>query len=458
MQMSEGRYWKETLFAGGLPALPFIWVWLTTPVQAVPSYSRQTGKPCSSCHTSPPELTPFGRDFKLNGYTLATNERITAKSEGKKESGLDLAKSLPLSVMMQISVTSTGSSQPGTQNGSVEFPQQASLFLAGALTSHLGSFTQLTYSAQGDHFSWDNTDIRYSNHLKVSGKPLVYGLTFNNNPTVEDLWNDTPAWGLPYVSSDAAPTPAAAALIDGTLAQDVAGVGAYAMWNNHLYVAGTMYRSSHLGAPQPNTGAGEAFNIEGLAPYWRVAWQQNLSENNYLEFGTYGIHAHSTPGAVTGPTDSYTDAALDFQYERKIPRWKHDLFTVHATLIHENSALNATFDASGAEFPHHELNTARADAVYHFGNKYSATLGWFNTTGTTDRLLLPPAPVSGSASGDPHSSGYIANLSWWPIQNVDVGLQYTGYTRFNGAATNYDGSARNAAGNNALYGVLWFIF
>jgi hypothetical protein len=39
---------------------------------AVPSYSRQTGLPCASCHYAPPELTPFGRTFKLEGYTFAT--------------------------------------------------------------------------------------------------------------------------------------------------------------------------------------------------------------------------------------------------------------------------------------------------------------------------------------------------------------------------------------------------
>jgi hypothetical protein len=41
---------------------------------------------------------------------------------------------------------------------------------------------------------------------------------------------------------------------------------------------------------------------------------------------------------------------------------------------------------------------------------------------------------------------------------VDVALQYTGYTRFNGGNINYDGSGRDANGNNALYVLLWFIF
>ena len=40
------------------------------PAEALPSYARQTGQPCAACHTAFPELTPFGRRFKIGGYTL----------------------------------------------------------------------------------------------------------------------------------------------------------------------------------------------------------------------------------------------------------------------------------------------------------------------------------------------------------------------------------------------------
>ena len=41
---------------------------------ALPSFARQTGMSCVACHTSFPELTPFGREFKLNGYTLGDTQ------------------------------------------------------------------------------------------------------------------------------------------------------------------------------------------------------------------------------------------------------------------------------------------------------------------------------------------------------------------------------------------------
>ncbi|MEO7007589.1 MAG: hypothetical protein ABI156_00440, partial [Caldimonas sp.] len=37
---------------------------------AVPAFARQTGQNCVACHVSFPELTPYGRWFKLSGYTI----------------------------------------------------------------------------------------------------------------------------------------------------------------------------------------------------------------------------------------------------------------------------------------------------------------------------------------------------------------------------------------------------
>jgi hypothetical protein len=52
-----------------LTALPRI-------ASAVPSFARQTGMPCSQCHTLSfgPALTAYGRQFKLNGYTFGDGE------------------------------------------------------------------------------------------------------------------------------------------------------------------------------------------------------------------------------------------------------------------------------------------------------------------------------------------------------------------------------------------------
>jgi len=427
----------------------FVLIFPTRKAQAVPSFARQTGLACSSCHTNPPELTPLGRTFKLNGYTMHGINVITSPPE-KGKAGLSLLTNLPLAAMFEISNTGTRRAQPGTQNWSYAIPQDVSLFLAGEYATHLGGFVQATYDSQSDHFSWDNTDIRYANNRLVKGKTLVYGIDLNNNPSVEDLWNDTPAWGFPWFSSPSAPGPAASAVIDGALAQDVAGLGGYAMWNDHLYGATEIYRSAHLGQPLPNPGTNFNFNIQGAAPYWRTAWQQTMG-NSYLEFGAYGIHVRSTPGAVTGPEDTYTDFAVDSQFERVIPKFHDNLVSLHATYIRENSRLDAEVANGTAAFAPHHLDTFRVNTAYHFGYRWIPAFGYFMTTGTTDPLLFAPNPVDGSSTGNPDSRGYIAELAYWPVQNVRLTFQYTGFTRFNGASMNYDGFGRNASDNNTVY-------
>jgi hypothetical protein len=462
--MNGQRKYLPILSAVAIVSVVFIALFVQAPTAlAIPSYARQTGFPCKSCHYMPPELTPLGRAFKLNGYTMAGKPTVTSPGKGNT-SALNILESFPLAVLFDTSFTSLKSPQPGSQNGSFEFPQQASLFLAGAWATHVGSFVQVTYTSQGDHFSWDNSDIRYANATHLFKKDLAFGITLNNNPTVEDLWNSTPAWGFPWVGSDWAPGPAAGALINGALAQDVAGIGGYAMWDNHLYFDATVYRSAHLGASLPNTGAGQGFNIRGVAPYWRLAWQQNMKNNN-LMVGTYGMHMKTTPGAITGLEDGYTDWAVDFQDDLTVPQFRGDVISFRGTYIRENSSLLSTFNLvpPGAGLVQHHLNTVQANAEYHLGDKYSGTIGWFNVDGTPDLLLLnagslPPLPVTGSANGDPRSAGYIANISWWPVQNIGLTLQYTGYTRFNGAATNYDGAGRNAGSNNTLYLLARFVF
>src|ERR1700680_1713536 len=91
----------------------------------IPSYARQTGFPCKSCHYMPPELTPLGRAFKLNGYTMAGKPTVTSPGKGN-ESGLNILESFPLSVLFDTAFTSLRSPQPIVQGGSTTTTQNGS--------------------------------------------------------------------------------------------------------------------------------------------------------------------------------------------------------------------------------------------------------------------------------------------------------------------------------------------
>ena len=268
--------------------------------QAVPSFARQTGMACEACHTVFPELTHFGRMFKANAYTL-DNLKQVRDIDATKQEMLSLATLPPIAAMVQVSETwlnsplPDGTGGPGhSQSSTVGFPQQLSLFYAGKVAPHVGAMIQLTYANDSGTIGIDNTDLRYANNLALQDeRSLIYGISVNNNPTVQDLWNSTPAWGFPYAGSNAVVSPLAGTEIDGGLAQDVAGISAYVMWNESLYGEVGAYRSAKQGVLNPITGAagpldGTVSNvISGAAPYARVAYEYQWRRHD-LEIGVYG--------------------------------------------------------------------------------------------------------------------------------------------------------------------------
>lgn len=417
----------------------------------IPSFSRQTGLACNVCHTTFPQLTPFGRAFKLNGYTLTGMQVVQTGTSTKQSLKIDLIP--PVSAMAQTAFTQVNKTIPGTQNGDVQFPQQLSLFLGEEITPRLGTFLQLTFDPSSGTVGMDNADIRYANHASVASKDLIYGFTLNNNPTVQDVFNSVPAWGYPYAGPDVSPAPTAATLIDGRLGQQVAGLGAYASWNHLIYGEFSLYRSAPFGGPQPPDSTAEDA-VHGVAPYWRVALQRDFGRNS-LELGTIGMRTELYPAGVSGPTDRYTDVAVDGQYERIGEKGS---FTAHGLWIQEDRTYDASLAAGATNATGAVLHTLRLDASYYTPQRIGFTAGYFATTGDTDVVMYAPGDISGSANGSPNSDGFIGQLSFMPWLNTRFAVQYTLYNKFNGGTTNYDGAGRNASDNNTLYVLAWLAF
>ena len=420
----------------------------------IPSFSRQTGLACSACHTAFPHLTEFGRLFKLNGYTMTSLQVVQAGDSGQRPSlKLDLVP--PVSAMVMSSFTQVSKTVPGTQNGTAQLPQQLSLFFGEAITPRIGTFLQLTYDPVAGSVGMDNLDIRYANQMTLGDKSVIYGVTLNNNPTVQDVLNSVPAWGFPYASSAVAPTPAAAALLDGPLGQQVAGLGAYAFWDNHLYAEVSGYRSAAQGGAAP-ADATSSSTIGGIAPYWRAFWHQPLGTAD-LMIGTLGMSASVYPTGTTGLRNRFTDVGFDADYDVPIGQGRGG-FMAHALYLHENQNLGADVVANAAANTTNTLNTFRVNAAWYTPARLGFTAGYFATSGTADTLRYPAGAIGGSATGSPNSNGFVFELSALPWLNTRFGLQYVMYTKFNGGGTNYDGFGRNASDNNTLYLLSWVVF
>jgi hypothetical protein len=417
----------------------------------IPSFARQTNLPCNVCHTSFPQLTAFGRAFKLNGYTMVGMQQVKTQEQGAGSLALDVIP--PVSVMAQATMTRVAKTIPGTQNSTAAFPQEFSLFVGEAITPHVGTFIQFTYGGADGSFGFDNAEIRYANHTQLASKQLTYGVTLNNNPTVQDVWNSTPAWGYPFAGSEAAPGPNAAPLISDALAQEVLGLGAYAYWDNTVYLEFTGYRSAPQGAPSPADATSEG-TIKGLTPYWRLALTHAVGPQS-IEVGTFGLSSRLYPSGIAGPTDRYTDVGLDAQYQRPVGA---AVLTARASWIHEKQTLDASYLAGDAANPTNTLNTYNANATLLFNRTIGLTGALFATSGTADTGLYPADPVEGSISGSPDSNGFMAQFDYNPWQNMRLALQYVLYGKFNGASSNYDGTGRNAANNDALFLMAWLAF
>ncbi len=447
---------------------------------AVPSYARQTGQECIACHVSFPELTPYGRYFKLTGYTIG-------KTAFSKE-GMNY---VPMAVMAQVSITNTrnnhetdpdtGESVSVTQRNNGLVFSGASLFLASKINDNIGGFIQWSYDnlattadgTLGGHSSIDNTDLRIVGRYSSPGAAepdLIYGATLHNNPTAQDAWNSTPAFGFPFTSAPLANTPAAATQIDGGLAQQVAGLGGYLWWQKAIYAEVSFYRTadgafSILRQGQDIHTDGGVAALKGYNPYWRIAYSHDWGANSIM-VGTYGMTIDRYPSNfdTSTPTDRYRDVAVDAQYQYITDP---HTFTAEATYIHEKQSYDASFPvtaATGAGIgagptpanASDTLRTFKAKATYYHDRRYGGTLAYFSTTGTADSGLYGTDP-DGNAMR-PDSKGWIAELDYLPIQNVRLMLQYTAFNKFNGASTNYDGNGRNASDNDTLFFNVWVAF
>jgi hypothetical protein len=423
--------------------------------EAVPSFATQTGLPCSQCHVVAfgPQLTQYGRLFKLNGYTFR-------KSDG----GINI----PLAATVQIGYENISREAPAPSPYSDKenlYLQDVSAYIAGGFGEHFGSFIKVTYDAVGKHTAWDLLDVRYAHPLELGGHSLVAGVTVNNSPTVQDLWNSTPVWGFPYIESTFTPFPNANPILS-SVGNTVLGGSAYAMIDNLVYTELGFYKGvsnkwlGNLGVPHGDP------NIVGAAPYFRVAAQKQEGQH-YFEVGFTGFWVEQVPFTPNSPlTNHYNDYALDFSYQFNVGG--AEAVDAHASWIHESQSLNASYALGASDAVSNHLNALEADAAYVVDQTWVASLGLFDTDGSTNHLLYAPAAVFGSAAGSPQTSGYRLQLEWIPFGkagsfaapwvNLRLGLQYTGYWRFNGGSVNYDGFGRSASNNNTVFLFAWLAF
>lgn len=415
------------------------------PAQAVPSFARQTGAACTDCHVGAfgPQLTPHGMKFKLEGYTEKNNT----------------ASFIPLSGMIIASVDRVKTSIDG-QDGEDKI-QEATVFLAGRLTEHLGVFAEAGTGNREDwRMSLGGVDVRFAGSTKLFGEDTILGVTVNNRPTVQDPLNTLPVWRFPYTGSDL--VEANSEMLSDRLGEVVWGTSVYTFWKGSFYAEIGAYTSpseSYLNKVNQDPGD----KIDGAAPYWRLAYIGDRHKDAW-SVGLFGMNAKLHEGYdKQSPTDDYRDLGVDASYQ--FLGGRQHVFTVNTAFIDEHVDLNATI-------PGESVTLQRFDVAgsYHYNQTYGATLSYFNTHGTANAARYEKDKDGNviSQNGSPNAAGYTLQLDWTPLgkegswgepwANVRVGAQYTWYNKFNGAKDNYDGNGRNADDNNTLNFFIWTAF
>ncbi len=430
--------------------IPLLWV---SKSWALPSYARQTGAPCAQCHTIAfgPQLTPYGRQFKLNGY-------VWGETKG----------SIPLSLMAVAGYNQTSKDLPEAPAPHFSTNDNFALneltgFIAGRITQHMGAFIEAAYSGVERHTAWGAFDVRYARTGQLGGKGIVYGVSLNNNPTVTDLWNSTPVWSFPYTGSHLAPGPGAAPVLFDGISERVLGPNVYMMIDDHLYLEAGAYKGmSDNWLDKVGLSAEENLHLDGLATYWRAAWQFDKDRSSY-SIGVLGLNVKQQPDPAARLTDRYSDIGFDATYQ--FAGDNGISATGNLLYVHETRHLDAAFAAGESDSSANHLNQLQLDATIAWHQTWVGSVGWFDTTGSNNAGLFPAAEIDGSANGSPNSRGYTLQLEYVPFgktnsfgapwMNARFGLQYKGYQRFNGGSSNYDGFGRSASDNNTLFVFAW---
>ena len=431
--------------------------------QAIPSFAQQTGQPCTACHIGAfgPQLTAFGRAFKIGGYT---------------QTGGDAAIPIPISLMLLGSYSNTTKGQGGPaannygDNGNFAM-DQISVFLGGHIGDYFGALVQGTFNGIASSFHLDNSDLRLTTPITVNDTELRLGLDINNGPTVQDPYNSSYAWGYPFVGSALVPVPTAQPLLASGLIGNSVGATVYAWYDRSLYLEAGLYNTY---GPSLLSYTGNAYgpgSTTNPAPYLRAAYEWNWNGQSAHVGGIF-LHSNINPAyapfSSTGSLghDSYTDYAIDGGYQYLGDGT--NVVSVLGIVDHEHQNLAGSFNAGASSQAINSLNQARVTATYYYQQTYGLTAAWQRTWGSANPGLFPSEPVSGSANGKPNSNAFIVEADWVPFGKADswgapwvnlkLGVQYTLYTQFNGGTSNYDGFGRAASDNNTLYVFAWLIF
>ena len=413
---------RDLLMLGSLLALLLMF---SGGAQAIPAYARQTGSACADCHAGAygyssgggngPNLTPYGMQFKMNGYT-------DTDGQGFK---------LPLSAQL---VASHNAPAQGKGHSALA---EADLYIAGRVSDNVGGFVKVENDKQGEGSHYQSKlselDLRYvAKNLKLAGREFLLGATVNNSPGLTDPIADLP--GAIYLSPGGATggtllNPLAS---PNSLAGHVIGASVYGLYDKHWYGELGTYRDLPLSL-QDRVGYRRTTDPGRLSDtaYGRFAYMLNW-KRQFFSAGLVGLTTRRQL-PETAPTDKITDLGYDASYQYLGNR--ENIIQVSYVNIMERRHYGSTFFANGFEsLGRGVVHDETFSATYAFHQQFGLQFAHLVSTGTNDVARF------GLTGPDTTANSY--TLFWTPfgrdesltsLANLKLALTWFRFTKVNGA-------------------------
>jgi hypothetical protein len=265
---------------------------LTSTVQGVPAFARQTGLDCNSCHAASgfPTLNSFGAAFKAAGYTQGNDDEMIGDGEA-----LSIPKTLNMSVVFKVRQPVEGSAD-GIK-APLENPDEIALLIGGRVAKNIGFLIE----AGGTSLDFASMKVVFAPELG----PLRLGIV--------PWWSDLgPGYIFETLSTGAVRNLramenrklfSAQNNINYGGANDTmqTGLGLY-VWNPMFFVVAT---------PFFNTDAGTDWTSNAIGYYVRAAFTPTLGSLGDLGVGVQYYGGSNDDGA--GGTVSMSTVAADLQ-------------------------------------------------------------------------------------------------------------------------------------------------
>ena len=388
---------------------------------AIPSFARQTGMACNSCHFQTfPALTAFGRSFKTAGYTM-----MGAQGKVEGEHGLSIPDTLNASIYVQLRYIKTGGKTDGygggkdTNYGRYDWPDEFALFFGGRVSENVGALVE--YGA-----NWKLPMMFDVGGMKVGAVPfstngLGAGYGFDLFATGSNGGGRINENGMGY----------GAALYMGSTNNPAATGVALVAANDDFHVNLTQYAA---------TPSGSVNKLGGT--YLRAAWTPNLGgmdvgvgiQNWSGNSSQFTANSATAPDPLADPNNAKEDKlmVIDGQAQGEYNGMPVGLYASYGT---------AAATSAGAA----KTNT------YNNGTKAKTALGlmadvWVMPATLGLQIGMMRAQTGQlTAAGAAETDNSFTIGAWYKLrQNVKLGFAYT---KFSGTAYETTGSGGANAAN-----------